>query len=531
MERAASMAKTALIGMAAALGPAALADMISTTVAATAALDNMAARTGMSVESLSALRSIANIVGADFEQIGQGATKLAKAMYEASTNGGKTAEAFNLLGIEIKNVDGTLRATDAVLLEVAKSFAAMEDGATKTALAQILLGKSGSQLIEVLNELGAVGEYQVKVTTQQAAQAEELERDWQRLNAVGRELRTTIVLEMIPAMDALLQTWLDFITQTDGLRSAIKQLASDGTLKSYFDGVGERLAMLMDAFTYFKDWYSAFATSLTGVLRIMRGGFDEVNGAILIATGQVKAGLTQMLSGAQAVKDGWNSTKAAWADLEWSDKFQVAYKINLGLIENTTKAIRDQAPAVGDVTAKNKAWTDALKEWNAQGAAMQAALDSWNKLEAAERIKEAAAATKEWAEQADAMQKALDSWSKITAKAVENAKAFSVALKELVAASDREVATFGLSAEALRDLNTVRELVNKTRAITNELRAKGLEQSALEVEAEAAVAKEAVLANNARLDGLRSWQALLTDVTSVASDFIVDFVNNGSDAF
>lgn len=532
MERAASIAKTALIGMAAALGPAALAQMVSTTVEATAALDNMAARTGVSVESLSALRSIANVVGADFDTVGQGATKLAKAMYEAAANGGKTAEAFNLIGVEIKNAEGTLRATDEVLLDVAKSFAAMEDGATKTALAQILLGKSGAQLIEVLNELGKAGEYQVRITAQQAAQAEELERDWARIGAAGREMRTIVINEMVPALDALAQSWLDFINEGGGFRDAIKQWAADGTFAEWFRYAGLQVAKLADALVDFKNLFVAWGETIASAMGLLKGVWDQLAGGAAILAGQWQQGMALIRQGSELNKEALYGLADAWGkNTEFSTKFQDAYTKNLILIDTTTTAVRNQAPVIEDTAAKNKAWTDALKEWNAQADAMDKALYSWNKLEAAERIKEAAAATKEWTEQADAMQRALYAWNKLTEQAVEHGRAFSQSLRDQVQASNDEVASFGLSAEALRDLNTVREMDRKTRQLVEELRKQGLENLAAEKEGENEAAKAAILANNARLDGLRSWQALLTDVTSAASDFIVDFVNNGSDAF
>jgi hypothetical protein len=63
---------------------------------------------------------------------------------------------FDVLGVSVKNTDGTLRSQVDVLKDVADKFATYEDGAAKTALAVQLFGKSGANLIPVLNA-GAEG--------------------------------------------------------------------------------------------------------------------------------------------------------------------------------------------------------------------------------------------------------------------------------------------------------------------------------------------------------------------------------------
>jgi hypothetical protein len=55
------------------------------------------------------------------------------------------------MGIQTKSTDGTLRSTRQVLGDVADKFAEYEDGAAKTALAVQIFGKSGADLIPLLN--------------------------------------------------------------------------------------------------------------------------------------------------------------------------------------------------------------------------------------------------------------------------------------------------------------------------------------------------------------------------------------------
>lgn len=65
-------------------------------------------------------------------------------------------DTFQKLGVEIKNTDGTTKDFNTVLLETADRFKTMPNGAEKTALAMELFGRSGKDLLPVLN-LGSKG--------------------------------------------------------------------------------------------------------------------------------------------------------------------------------------------------------------------------------------------------------------------------------------------------------------------------------------------------------------------------------------
>lgn len=60
-------------------------------------------------------------------------------------------DAFSKLGISVKNADGSTKSFSALLLETADRFKVMPEGAEKTALAMELFGRSGKDLIPVLN--------------------------------------------------------------------------------------------------------------------------------------------------------------------------------------------------------------------------------------------------------------------------------------------------------------------------------------------------------------------------------------------
>lgn len=120
------------------------------------ALDDMAEKTGIATETLSGLRYAGEAAGTNFEQLGGGLSKLARNMAEAAGGNKEAIATFQALGVEITNTDGTLRKTDDVLKDVAQRFAGFEDGAGKAALAVRVFGKSGEDMIPILNQ-GSAG--------------------------------------------------------------------------------------------------------------------------------------------------------------------------------------------------------------------------------------------------------------------------------------------------------------------------------------------------------------------------------------
>jgi hypothetical protein len=108
----------------------------------------MSAKTGASVEQLSKFKQAADLGGSSIEEVGNSMLKLNRAL---GTGEGPAIEALKTLGINANDANGKLKSTDAIMLEVADKFKAMPDGANKSALAMQLFGKSGANMIPMLN--------------------------------------------------------------------------------------------------------------------------------------------------------------------------------------------------------------------------------------------------------------------------------------------------------------------------------------------------------------------------------------------
>lgn len=195
-----SLLKGGLVGIAAGFTVDALVGNVNKTIHALAELDDMAERTGASVESLSALGRVAKISGQDMATVEQGIVRLTKALSGADEESKGAAKALKDIGLSIDDLRGKNSAE--AFKAVADGLAKFEDGAGKTSVALDLFGRNGAALLPFLKDLAEEGELVGKVTAEQAAQAEHYEKTMARLSATTGRLGKTIALELLPVLDA-----------------------------------------------------------------------------------------------------------------------------------------------------------------------------------------------------------------------------------------------------------------------------------------------------------------------------------------
>ncbi|MFU3048457.1 hypothetical protein ACM7MN_15455 [Pseudomonas paraeruginosa] len=206
--------------------------MIKSSIDSADALDEMAQRTGIAVESLSLLVPAAELSAVSTEKFEAGLKKLATGMLEAATGSEASAQNFEALGVAVQNQDGTLRDSEQVLLDLADRFQAMPDGAEKAALAVDIFGKAGAEMIPFLNQgregIGALkqeaAELGLQLSADTAAQAGNFNDALDKLKLATQSIGNQIIASLLPALNDM----------AGGMVESAKQ---GGTLRVILDGI------------------------------------------------------------------------------------------------------------------------------------------------------------------------------------------------------------------------------------------------------------------------------------------------------
>ena len=200
--------------LAAFAGGAAIKSLIGDTISWAAGMDDLSEKTGASVEHLSALSRVARISGADMETVETGLIRLAKALAGADDEAKGAGHALAAIGLSAEALRG--QDTAVSFKQIADALAQYEDGAGKTAIAQDLLGKQGAKLLPLLKDLSEESITNGKLTKEQAAAAETLEKAWNRVNAAGGAWAKGLVIDVMPQLASLLD-WLVSVKDHVGL--------------------------------------------------------------------------------------------------------------------------------------------------------------------------------------------------------------------------------------------------------------------------------------------------------------------------
>ena len=110
--------------------------------------------TGIATDKLQEYMYAAELVDVSVDTLTGSMAKQIKSMKSAQDGSKSMVEAYEKLGVEIMNADGTLRDSDEVYWEIIAALGAMENETERDALAMTILGKSAQELNPLI-EAGA----------------------------------------------------------------------------------------------------------------------------------------------------------------------------------------------------------------------------------------------------------------------------------------------------------------------------------------------------------------------------------------
>lgn len=256
-----------VVGAAAAAAAAGVTKSVSTTIDAADEMSKAAQKIGIPIDELSRLKYAADLSGVAFGGLQNAVKRMSANMSDAAQGTGEAKDAFEALKISVTNQDGTLKSASAVMAEMAAKFALMPDGAQKTALAMDIMGKSGADMIpmlnggtDALNKLLSEAETFGQVFTQQmGTSAEAFNDNLSRIRGAGAALSAQITQKILPTLERLSEWFVTLAKDGDkvtamanGIESAFQFVAREvaqlsiliGRLRAEFAGLSEAFSRL-----------------------------------------------------------------------------------------------------------------------------------------------------------------------------------------------------------------------------------------------------------------------------------------------
>ena len=206
-------------------------------------LADIAARANSTAEALSAMEYALHFNDATLEDYTGGLQKLALNMDAAAQGSKAQAELFDTLGIKLREQDGQMRNAADVMLDISDVLAGMNDGATKTALAMDLLGKSAgpallphlSQGSEAIKELTAEAEkFNLVVSTEASNAAGQINDSLDKLSFAATGAWRVMAVQLSPALGEISDNMLKSAQDTNVLEIAASGLGT--TIKALYTG-------------------------------------------------------------------------------------------------------------------------------------------------------------------------------------------------------------------------------------------------------------------------------------------------------
>lgn len=229
MMAAARTATAALGALGLAIGAIAaikgFASLIQGAIDAADETSKLAQKAGLATEEVAGL-SLA------FKQGGVESEVMLKALSKLAVGVADGNEALKVMGIETKNAEGNFKSSREILASIAEKFEGYADGIEKTALAVEIFGKSGADLIPVLNAGAKELEKYDKIAKQlgltvdevTAKHAEKFNDTMELIGFTVKGLATRIMKDVIPGFELLATRFFDSARESNLLKSAAEFL-------------------------------------------------------------------------------------------------------------------------------------------------------------------------------------------------------------------------------------------------------------------------------------------------------------------
>lgn len=352
----------ALGGLAAAFSISSMAQFVNDAIQAGDALDELSQKTGTTVEQLSELALVTKVEGMGPEGLAQAYKKLSQALVEAQDSTKDASYAFKSMGIATTDSAGNIRNVQDVMYELADVFSNTQNDAYKVSAAMQLMGKSGTEMIPMLNNgadaLRAMNEtskeFGLDWTTEQAAQAAEFNDNINVLKGSFDGLWQTVAKDLLPVLLDMAKYMAESAKEGGTLRAVLDGTAA--VVEALFipvKALADAVAVLSAAFNIAGHALGGFSAAAAALMDMDFSGAKE----IMKATGD---DIQRILNDYQD-----------FSDKLWTSK---------GGETPNSAALKEEKKTIGDLGAEQKKKdTEAEKSAEKQAKAQEKLNEQYNK--------------------------------------------------------------------------------------------------------------------------------------------------------
>ena len=185
-----------------------------------AAFQQLSEKIGDTAENLASLKKASDVSGTSMDSIAAASVKLTSALSKTDEEGQGAAKAIKALGLDF-DAFKALSPVDQIEA-VSLAMNGFEDGANKTAVAVALWGKSGADMIPLLNDLAEGSQRQITLTQDQIIAADNFAKSIARLTSDAGTLKNQLIAQLIPTLSDLVKAFTDVGTEAGSSGEKVK---------------------------------------------------------------------------------------------------------------------------------------------------------------------------------------------------------------------------------------------------------------------------------------------------------------------
>lgn len=306
--------------------------------------------TGIATDKLQEYMYAAELVDVSIDTLTGSMAKQIKSMKSAQGGSKSMVEAYEKLGVEIMNADGTLRDSDEVYWEIIAALGAMENETERDALAMTILGKSAQEL----NPLIEAGADKMEELGKQAREAGyvlsddllaaygNLDDQLQLLNNGATALKNALGTVLLPILTDLASDGVGLLSEfTKGVQDA------NGDISKITDVIGEILPKAINVvMKYIPQLLDMIAAAVIGIGDAIVDNLDVLiecaNKLIQTFLNAILKALPKLTQG--AIQIVTTLVKTILANLP--QILQAAIQVIVTLAQGLAKALPQLIPAV-----------------------------------------------------------------------------------------------------------------------------------------------------------------------------------------